>query len=61
MRSFPPFGIPGISFYAFQVRVQRNREFDVLLDQASKHLVYIADRLIDIQDHRLNDLLATKH
>ena len=55
------FDLSGVGFYAVQLRIQHEREFDVLLDQASQHLVEVADRLVDIQDHGLDHLLTAQH
>src|SRR6058998_3142494 len=52
--------LPGIRRYTIEVVVQLHRELDILFDQAPEHLLRIADGLVDVQDNRLNDLLAAK-
>src|SRR6185437_9362193 len=55
------FDLPRVGLYVVQLRIEHEREFDVLLDKASQHLVEGADRLVDIQDHRFDHLLPAQH
>src|SRR6266436_3601378 len=52
------FDLPGVCVYAVERGIQHHCELDVLLDQASDHLLGIGNDLVNVQDHWLKDLLT---
>jgi hypothetical protein len=52
--------LPRVGLNAREARAVDGDDFDVLADQAAQHRVHVADDVVDVQNLRLQELLAAE-
>ena len=52
--------LPGIGLHGAEVEAAHDRQLDVLAEEAAQHLLDAADRLVEVEDPRLEDLLPAE-